>query len=44
MIEIKANVKTLAEKPGKPGGGMVDKILFCVAAALVGFLLAKIGL
>ncbi|MBO5789549.1 MAG: hypothetical protein J6R40_00150 [Clostridia bacterium] len=42
--EIKNDVKTLASKPGQRWDSLVDKIVWAVAAAVVGFLLAKIGL
>lgn len=48
---MNANVQTLTgkvdkleEKPGKRWEGLVDKIIWAVAAALIGFALAKIGL
>ena len=42
--EIKDDVKSLAEKPGKRWEGIVDKALFAVVGALVTFLLAKLGI
>ncbi len=42
--EIKTDVKTLSEKPGKRWDNLVDKIVWAVAAALIAFILAKIGL
>lgn len=42
--EIKIDVKSLTEKPGKRFDNLIDKILLTVAAALVGFILAQIGL
>ncbi len=42
--EIKSDVKTLTEKPGKRWDALVEKVILTVAAALIGFLLAKIGL
>lgn len=42
--EIKTDVKELKEKPGKRWDGLVDKIILTVAAAVVGFFLAKFGL
>ena len=42
--EIKDDVKSLAAKPGKRWDGLVDKIILTVAAAVVGFFLAKLGL
>ena len=38
--EIKADVKGLAEKPGKRYDSLVDKILWGVVGAVLGFLLA----
>lgn len=42
--EIKCDVKALAEKPAKRWEGLVDKLLWGVAGAVLAFLLAKIGL
>lgn len=42
--EIKADVKTLTEKPAKRWDGVVDKIILTVIAALIGFVLAKLGI
>lgn len=42
--EIKTDVKTLAEKPGKRWDGLVDKLLWGVAGAVLAFLLARVGL
>lgn len=42
--EIKDDVKSLANKPAKRWDNLVDKIIITVAAAVVGFILAKIGL
>lgn len=42
--EIKSDVKSLAGKPGQRWDGLVDKIIWAVAAAVIAFLLAKIGL
>lgn len=41
--EIKADVKTLASKPGKKWESMEEKILVTIVAGLVGFLLAQLG-
>ena len=48
---MNSNVQTLAskvdkleEKPAKKWDGLVDKIVWAVAAALIGFVLAQIGL
>jgi hypothetical protein len=42
--EIKSDVKSLTSKPGKRWDSLVDKIIITIAAAIVGFILAKIGL
>lgn len=42
--EIKADVKTLTAKPGKRWDGLVDKIILTLAAAVIGYLLARWGL
>lgn len=42
--EIKSDVKALASKPGKRWESLVEKVIFLVVSALVGFVLAKIGL
>lgn len=42
--EIKSDVKSLTSKPGKRWDSLVDKIIVTVAAAVVGFILAKFGM
>lgn len=42
--EIKSDVKSLTDKPGKRWDSLVEKIVLAIAAAIVGFLLSKIGL
>lgn len=42
--EIKTDVKSLTSKPAQRWEGLVDKVLWAVAAAVIAFLLAKIGL
>lgn len=42
--EIKADVKSLTEKPGKRYDGLVDKAVWAVLAAVIAFLLGRIGL
>lgn len=42
--EIKNDVKTLTSKPGKKWESLVSQIITLVVAAVVGFILAKIGL
>lgn len=41
--EIKSDVKSLTGKSGKLWDGMVEKIIMIIVAAVVGFVLAKIG-
>ena len=41
--EIKSDVKALNEKPAKKWDGLVDKIILTIAAAVIGFLLSKLG-
>lgn len=41
--EIKDDVKLLTNKPAKRWDSLVDKVIITVAAAVVGFILAKIG-
>ena len=42
--EIKSDVKSLTGKSGKRWDNLVDKIIVTVAAAIIGFILAKLGL
>lgn len=42
--EIKADVKTMAEKPGKRWDAIADKIIWAVLAAVIAFLLGRVGL
>ena len=42
--EIKVDVKSLTDKPGKRWDGLIDKIIMVITAAVVGFFLAKLGL
>lgn len=42
--EIKSDVKTLTGKSGARWDSLVDKIIMTVAAAVIGFVLAKFGL
>lgn len=42
--EIKSDVKSLTSKPGQRWDSLVEKVIFGIAAAIVGFLLAQIGL
>lgn len=42
--EIKSEVKSIASKPGKRWDKLVETIFFAVVGAVVGFMLARIGL
>lgn len=42
--EIKNDVKSIKEKPGKRWDSLVSQIIGLIVAAVVGFLLARIGL
>lgn len=42
--EIKADVKSLTAKPGKRYDDMVDKAVWAVLAAIIAFVLGRIGL
>lgn len=42
--EMKTDVKTLVGKPGKKWENLVSQIITIVVAAVIGFVLAKIGL
>jgi outer membrane murein-binding lipoprotein Lpp len=42
--EIKADVKTITDKPAKRWESLIEKIIMTLAAAVIGFILAKIGL
>ena len=44
LDELAVNVKALADKPAKRWDGIVDKAVWAVLAAIIAFLLAKIGL
>ena len=44
LDELSVTVKALADKPAKRWEGLVEKALWAVAAAVIAFLLAKIGL
>lgn len=41
--EIKGDVKSLTSKPAKRWDGLVDKIIFTTAAAIIAYALGKIG-
>jgi hypothetical protein len=42
--EVKIDVKTLITKPAKRWDGLVDKIVWAICAAVIAFLLARLGL
>ena len=42
--EIKTDVKAIAEKPGKRWDAIVDKVIWAVCAAVIAFLLGRLGL
>ena len=42
--EIKSDVKSLTGKSGKMWDAVVEKIIFIIVAAVVGYILAKIGM
>lgn len=42
--EIKSSVNELKAKPGKRWDSLVDKIVLTLAAAVAGFILAKLGI
>lgn len=42
--EIKNDVKSLTSKSGQRWDSLVDKIVITIAAAIIGFILAQIGL
>ncbi|MCI6256368.1 MAG: hypothetical protein MR648_07215 [Clostridiales bacterium] len=41
--EIKTDVKVLRDKPGKRWDSIVDKLIWAVLAAALGFVLAQVG-
>lgn len=42
--EIKVDVKTILDKPGKRWESIVEKIIWAVCAAVIAFLLGRVGL
>ena len=44
ISEIKVDVKNLTNKPAQKWDGLVNQIITLIVAAVVGFILAKIGL
>lgn len=44
LAEIKQDVKTLTDKPGKRWDSIVEKLIWAVLAAVVAFVLGRVGL
>ncbi len=44
VLTLTSEVDELREKPGKRWEGLVDKIIWALAAALLGYIFAQIGL
>ena len=44
VTEIKTDVKALSDKPGKRWDSIVDKSIWAVLAAMIAFLLGRMGL
>lgn len=44
ISEIKTDVRSMASKPAKRWDNIVDKIILTIVAAIVAFLLVKIGI
>lgn len=42
--ETKSAIQAINEKPGKRWEGIVDKVIWAICAAVIAFLLAKMGL
>jgi hypothetical protein len=42
--EIKSDVKSLKDKPGQRWDSIVDKVIWAVLAAVIAFILGRIGL
>jgi hypothetical protein len=42
--EIKSDVKSIKDKPGKRWDAIVDKVIWAVLAAMIAYFLAKIGI
>lgn len=42
--EMKTDVKSLINKSGQKWDNLIDRIIWAVAAAIVGFILAQVGL
>lgn len=44
VSEMKGDVKTLIHKPSKRWEGVVDKILYAIIAALIGYIALQLGI
>jgi len=44
VVEIKADVKSLKEKPGKLFDGLVEKIIWAVIGGALAFALGSVGI
>lgn len=44
VCEMKCDVKTLIHKPSKRWEGVVDKVLYAIIAALIGYIAVKLGI
>ena len=42
--EIKADVKSLTEKPAKRWDGVIDKVIGVIIGAVIGYILMKVGI
>lgn len=42
--EIKTDVKSLTDKPVKRWDGFIDKVIFTIVGAIVGYFLLKLGI
>lgn len=42
--EIKSDVKSLTNKSGQKWDNLVDRVVWAIAAAVVGFILAQVGM
>ena len=43
VIEIKSDVKCLTERSGKRWDELVDKIIWAIIAAVIGFMISQLG-
>lgn len=44
VTEIKADVKSLTEKPGKRWDAVVEKVILLIVAGVIGYIMAQIGI